>query len=183
MAVCKKCGTSFFMSNEEERLLSIGKIEEICIECAKKEAKKKESTWTPKMPYEYLEKTDGTKLEKVFFLDEHNRVVKFISLPPPPRKLIRRRYRERPYEIHAFVITERQSKRLPTEVKLILHSNIASYENEKTLWFKKIPGFWDPITGVDKIEVPSENVKEMIKNDNRIVVKLSNNQSLQIYYK
>ena len=170
MADCIKCGEFFQPTADEERLLASHQMEEVCMKCAMA-ASEGTTTHQKPPPLRVQEgKYDGTKLFRAEWFDKDNKLLCFVATPPRPWVPLHRSLRKpRKGNIHVTIISGSDGSRATSEPRVVVHTNIASFERtRRSFWVSKVPDFWDPQTGIGRIEIPFDKV-DHVSEDKRSV--------------
>jgi hypothetical protein len=190
MASCPKCNKFYQPTPEDEKLMTSGLMEELCMDCAISAARKRDAGLPPAVPpplRETFGKTDGTKLARVERFDSGGLSKAFVALPLLPNKPISHTLRkERKGDLGVMIFSEGSSlSRMPNEPRVILHTNLTTFrETGHPLWFSKIPSYWCPFTGVPRIEVPNEDVVDVNTDDTgATILGLQDGGSLRLTYR
>lgn len=180
---CETCGREFIPAPDEERLMMLGQMGQVCETCARMQspAAAVVSTPLPAVNLEYAE------LFRVDQFNKDNRLVRFVALPLK-RKSIREMSREglrRPkkHHLHTFVMTERGNN-LRTVPNIRLHTNLDTFEElHDAFWARKIPSFWDPFTGVSEISVPRTHIKNVERQQGCVLIHLNDGGYIRLQYR
>ena len=182
---CKTCGEFFQPTSEEERMMAGKQIEEICMNCAMKKADAVKVDWKPE-PLRIEEgRYDGTKLYRAEKFDKDGKLLCFLARPQRPLKARHRSLRKpRKGIIHVGIIGGDDGNRAASEPRVVVHTNIETFKKlRKPFWVTKVPGFWDPQTGVSRIEVPCNDVVEIVESKQEKRVVLKDGSSIRLLYK
>ena len=173
MANCKTCGEFFQPTTDEERLIATHLMPEICMLCAEKATQDHNKDWKPPSLFEPIGKFDGTKLHRADWFDKDEQRICFVARPPRPR-LPRHRTLRKPRKgnIHVTIIGSSDAYRMTSEPRVIVHTNIATFmKSRQPFWVSKIPDFWDPHTGIGRIEIPLDKVDHVSDDEREVHLK------------
>lgn len=184
MANCKKCGEFFQPTPDEERLIATHQIDEVCMPCAMAETVGKEDDYKPGPPRIPIGKYDGSKLHRAERFDKDGKLLCFVALPPkqlrPRHKSLRKPRRG---IIHVSIISGNDAYRMSSQPQVVLHTNLESFRHSgQPLWFTKIPGFWDPHTGVARIEIPNADVDCIVGDAPEREVRMKDGSFIKLTY-
>lgn len=116
---------------------------------------------------------DGTQLFRADWIGPHGEVFLFVALPLIPIKQTNLSIRPNKLgRLHVMIMGDPDSRRqrTTTQPQVILHTNLPQFRggDDNKLWVRKIPGFIDPQTGADNIEIDRKFV-EVIEVAERLV--------------
>lgn len=180
---CETCGREFTPAPDEERLMMLGQMGQVCETCARLQAPASAAAPAP-LPTVNLEYAELFRADQ---FDKDNRLIRFVALPIK-RKSIREMSREglrkpKKTRVHSFVMSERGTQ-LHTRPNIRLHTNLETFERlHNSFWIRKLPGFWDPFTGVSEIEVPCDHIEKVERQPDRILIHLKDGGYIRLRYR
>lgn len=182
---CKTCGEFFQPTPDEERLIAMRHVEEVCLKCAMEQADNTETEWIPE-PLRIPEgKYDGTKLWRAEKFDKAGKLLCFIARPPRPLKSRHESLRKpRKHILHVGIMGDSSRGQLASQPRVVMHTNVETFlDARKDLWISKIPGFWDPHSGVSRIEIPYQDVSEIVNGEQEKKIILKDGGVIRLVYK
>jgi hypothetical protein len=181
---CETCGRDFTPAPDEERLMMLGQMGQVCETCARIQAPATAVAPAP-LPTVNLEYAELFRADQ---FDKDNRLIRFVALPIK-RKSIREMSREglrkpKKNQLHTFVMSERSTQRRTTTPNVRLHTNLETFEeHHKAFWIRKLPSFWDPFTGVAEIEVPLNHIENVERQYDRVLIHLKDGGHIRLQYR
>lgn len=185
MAHCIKCGEFFQPTADEDRLLATHQMEEICMACALEQSQDSGTDWKPSPMFVPAGKFDGTKLYRAEWLDKDEKLICFVAVPI--ERMVRAHgslIKPRRGTIRVTIITSSDAHRMSSQPPVIVHTNVDSFERTRTpFWVSKTPSYWDPQTGVGRIEIPRINVDHVSEDVQKKEVHLKDGGVVYLTYK
>lgn len=187
---CKVCGEFFQPSQDEEKLIVSGSVEEVCGPCAArlwKEKSDREFTETPIYPRAAVG-GDGTTLCRAEWYTKTGKLISFVSLPPIlSRYEVEPLHQKKVADIRVFVFgsNSRTQYRILSEPSVILHTNLDTFKDlgAETFWVRKRPDYCNAHTGVGSIEVDARRVKNIERKERLIEVTLTDGSCIRMFYR
>lgn len=187
---CKLCGEFFQPSQDEEKMIVSGAVEEICGPCATKRWKEKsdrEFNAAPIYPHAAVG-GDGTTLCRAEWYTKMGKLISFVSLPPVrSRRDVEPLRQKKVADLHVFVMSDEnwQNDRMPSEPATILHTNLDTFRQvgERTFWVRKRPDACDAFTGVGSIEFDARRIKHIERKPRLVEITLTDDSCVRMFYR
>lgn len=176
--LCRKCSSEYEPTPEEARLINQGDLSPLCPECAP----------TPRAPPPLIEEPED-KATEVFWraerTDANGNIIAAMRLPKKfVRPTVTPLVKPRKDLLHVFVLSESDPQFKSSSPRTILHTNLETFINDKQpFWVQKLPSYWDGPTGISRIEVPLEEVIDIIKENSLTRVQCQDGSEIRLYYR
>lgn len=179
---CTSCGQEFEPTAELKRLILTGNVSQVCDTCERPAPK-------PQAKKQFGGPVKRTPIAVLYRIDKFNAdgiVTNKMALPPKAirQKARTRRPGRRDDRLHAFVISASEAPGAHTP-RVALISNLDTYQRTgQPLLFQKIPGYYCPLTGQDRMEVFPTDI-DRVEDDGGLEVNivLKDNSRLRLLYR
>ncbi len=169
-------------------MILTGAIDCVCLNCAAaesraREAEEEDDGWKP----DYIGTEPlgtGTELYRAEQFTKDGYMFRFVALPRKPFiRLVRPLRKRRVSDLHVGIIGDSVSL-VTTIPQIRLHTNVDAYvERGMPFWVRKVPGFDDPITGTDSIEVQPDQIVSVEKVKYETTIHLKDGGWVRLLYR
>ena len=189
MAYCEDCSNFFKPTPEEERMLSAGLLECVCITCAAarsnaREAKQDDGGWIPNY-YGVEPLRDGKELYRAEQYLPSGKLLRFIAIPKKAIRRLQKPLRKvRASDLHVTIIGENNTTDLSSCPPIRMWTNLNGYKKVGGPFrIKKTPPAQDPVTGTDEIIVEPRLIASIERQKYEVRLNLTDGGYVRLLYR